>query len=112
MKIKLYNKVLKLATMLSIGAFCSCSDIFDEDFLDKNPDERVTPTTLKQVLQLLTSAYGENSYGWLGEISSDNIIDINSPFLATQSEGNEVSVYYHQPAKPLLLSFKVPLTSL
>lgn len=84
------------AAMLSIGAFCSCSDFIDKDFLDKNPDERVTPSTLEQVLQLLTTAYANGNYGWLGEISSDNIIDINAPYLSTQNDGSEILVHFNE----------------
>jgi len=71
--------------------FCSCGD----SFLDKEPDERVELTTLDQVIQLLGSAYSASNYGWLCEISSDNIVDINAPYMATQSDGSEIEVRYN-----------------
>lgn len=65
------------------------------DFLDKLPDERVEIGSTDQVVQLLSSAYSTGNYGWLCEVSSDNIIDINCPFMATQNDGKEIRVYYN-----------------
>ena len=65
----------------------SCSD-----FLDKTPDERVELTSVDDIVMLLGTAYSDANYGWLCEISSDNIIDINAPFKATQSNGDEIEV--------------------
>ncbi len=73
--------------------FCTtgCSD----SFLDQTPDERVELNSVEQVVQLLGTAYSTGNYGWLCELSSDNIIDINAPFLATQSNGSQVLVHYN-----------------
>lgn len=65
------------------------------DFLDKLPDERVEISTEEQVVMLLTSAYSAANYGWICEISSDNLIDVNSPFYAPQTDGSEIRVYYN-----------------
>lgn len=65
------------------------------EFLDQSPDERVEITTLDQVLQLISTAYSSANYGWICELSSDNIIDVNAPYKATQSNGTEVSVRYN-----------------
>ena len=66
-----------------------------DSFLDQSPDERVEISNLGQVVQLISSAYSTGNYGWLCEISSDNIVDINAPYLATQSNGSEVLVHYN-----------------
>lgn len=84
-----HNKIYIIG--IALTALTACS----ESFLDKEPDERVTLTNEDQVIQLLSSAYSTGNYGWLCEISSDNIIDINAPFSATQSNGTEVTVHYN-----------------
>ena len=68
----------------------SCSD-----FLDKAPDERVELVNVDDVVMLLGTAYSDANYGWLCEISSDNIIDVNAPYLSTQSSGNEIEVRFN-----------------
>lgn len=69
-----------------------------DDFLDTLPDERVEITTEDQVVKLLTTAYTNGNYGWLCELSSDNVIDIQSPYYATQSNGDQIRVYYNLTA--------------
>lgn len=77
---------------LSLGVtFTSCSD----NFLDKIPDERVEINNVDQVIQLLSSGYSTTNYGWLCEASSDNVVDVNAPYLATQSDGKELEVRYN-----------------
>ena len=85
----LFNSFIAGATLL---AFSSC-----DDMLDKVPDERVDLQSVEQVQKLLTTAYSTGNYGWLCEISSDNIIDINSDFYATQNDGKEILMHYKQP---------------
>lgn len=75
---------------LAVMAFTSC-----DDFLDKLPDERVEIRTEDQVVKLLTTAYMSGNYGWLCELTSDNVIDIQSPYYPTQSDGDEIRVYYN-----------------
>lgn len=84
-------KYIKLSLVAAIFGLTSCGD----DFLDKLPDERVEVMTLDQTIQLLASAYTVTNYGWLCECSSDNIIDINAPFYATQSNGDRIRVHYN-----------------
>lgn len=74
-----------------VASFSSCSD----SFLDKEQDERVDIVRLDQVTQLLATAYSTGNYGWLSELSSDNIIDINSRFLAPQSNGDDVMGHFN-----------------
>ena len=83
---KLLYGALSVVMMTAVG----CSD-----FLDQSPDERVEITNLDQVIQLIGSAYSTGNYGWLCELSRDNILDVNAPFLATQSNGSEVLVHYN-----------------
>ncbi len=83
---KILYFALSAAALLNVG----CTE-----FLDTSPDERVEISNLDQIIQLIGSAYSTGNYGWLCEISSDNIIDINAPFLATQSNGSEVLVHYN-----------------
>lgn len=87
-KLRLPDFVIGL--MLAVG-LNGCAD----RFLDESPDERVEVTTLSQVIQLAGSAYSTGNYGWLCELSSDNIIDINAPYMATQDDGREVPVRYN-----------------
>jgi hypothetical protein len=70
MKLK-YSILLAVVALMS---FTSCSD-----FLDKEPDTRVSLTSVEQLRLLLVNGYTTSNYGLLGEFSSDNVIDNNSP---------------------------------
>lgn len=59
------------ALLLSLA---SCND-----YLDKMPDTRVELNTVEQLRLLLVSGYPNANYSLLGEFSSDNVIDNNSP---------------------------------
>ena len=52
----------------------SCSD-----FLDTAPDTRVELVTVEQLRELLVTGYNSYDYSVVGEMSSDNMIDNNSP---------------------------------
>ena len=69
---KLRYKLLFIAVAL-VG-LSSCSD-----FLETIPDTRVYLQNLDQLEQLLVSGYTQNSYAPVGELSSDNVDDSNSP---------------------------------
>ncbi|MDR0681459.1 MAG: RagB/SusD family nutrient uptake outer membrane protein [Dysgonamonadaceae bacterium] len=77
MKIKYI--IYQLITLLFLS---SCND-----FLDTQPDNRVEWSTPTQISQLLVSAYSDGNYALLGELSSDNFIDNNSP--------NDMGAYYN-----------------
>ena len=62
-----------------------------KDFLDKVPDTRVYLVNLDQLQQLLVTGYMDSNYALVGELSSDNVIDNNSPSKMKGSEG----VRYH-----------------
>jgi hypothetical protein len=64
-----------------------------KDFLDKVPDTRVYLVNLDQLQQLLVTGYMDSNYALVGELSSDNVIDNNSPSKMKGSEG----VRYHLP---------------
>lgn len=81
---KLRYKILFIAVAL-IG-LSSC-----KDFLDKVPDTRVYLVNLDQLQQLLVTGYMDSNYALVGELSSDNVIDNNSPSNMQGSEG----VRYH-----------------
>lgn len=81
---KLRYKILFIAVAL-IG-LSSC-----KDFLDKVPDTRVYLVNLDQLQQLLVTGYMDSNYALVGELSSDNVIDNNSPSKMSGSEG----VRYH-----------------
>ncbi|MDR2622396.1 MAG: RagB/SusD family nutrient uptake outer membrane protein [Dysgonamonadaceae bacterium] len=68
--------------LITLFLLSSCND-----FLDTPPDNRVEWSTPKQISQLLVSAYSDGNYALLGELSSDNFIDNNSP--------DENGVYYN-----------------
>ena len=83
---KLRYKILFMVVAL-IG-LSSC-----KDFLDKVPDTRVYLVNLDQLQQLLVTGYMDSNYALVGELSSDNVIDNNSPSKMKGSEG----VRYHLP---------------
>lgn len=48
------------------------------NYLDKDPDNRTSITTVDQAKKLLTTAYSNADFAWICEFSSDNIVDNNS----------------------------------
>ena len=65
------KKILYILAAVAI-AFTSCG------FLDQEPDNRTSITTLDQVKKLLATAYSTADFAWICEFSSDNIVDNNS----------------------------------
>ena len=63
-----------LFMMVALIGLSSC-----QDFLDKVPDTRVYLVNLDQLQQLLVTGYMDSNYALVGELSSDNVIDNNSP---------------------------------
>lgn len=60
--------------LLALVSLSSCNS-----FLDKVPDTRVELKTPEQLRMLLVNGYPTSSYSLVGELSSDNVIDNNSP---------------------------------
>lgn len=71
-------------------AMVGCSD-----FLDVEPDERVDIDTDTKVVQLLATSYPSANYGWLAEISSDNIIDNNAPHLPANANSRQLEEFFN-----------------
>ena len=95
MKAILYNKVKKacqLAFLLPLSALllASCND-----FLDKEPDDRVELSTEDQIVMLLTASYPQANYGWFCELMSDNIIDLNSVHMPIASSAAQNPIHYN-----------------
>ena len=89
------TKYIKYLTC-SLGvafALSSCTD----SFLDKEPDERVELKTESQVVAFLATGYSEANYGWLCEISGDNIIDNNAPHAPVDDKTDKDEIYYNLP---------------
>lgn len=78
MKSILYNKVKKTGRCLMLLPLFSLLLASCSDFLDKAPDDRVEIATEDQVIMLLSGSYPSSNYGWFCELSSDNIMDLNS----------------------------------
>ena len=55
-------------------------------FLEKEPDNRTTPTTPEQITQLLVTAYPKTSYLNFAESMSDNAEDKGSGFAGLDPE--------------------------
>lgn len=72
-----------------VGGMTSCSD----SFLDHEPDERTHIDNAEKVRQLIAGSYPEVSFDWLGELSSDNLIDNQAPHLP--SSPNDKQIYSH-----------------
>ncbi len=69
-------KIKNIALTLAVAgvSLTSCSD-----FLDTTPDTRVYLQNAEQLRQLMVDGYTSNSYANLCELSTDNIVDNNSP---------------------------------
>ena len=86
---KLRYKILFIAVAL-VG-LSSCND-----FLETIPDTRVYLQNLDQLEQLLVSGYTANSYTVVGEISSDNVDDLNAPSSSGRFNYSPASRYHEQ----------------
>ena len=88
-KTKIYSKVLMLAVaLLSLTA---CTD----SFLDKEPDERTTINDVDKVIQLFIASYPDANYGWVCELSSDNVMDLNSVHLPASQNAKQEPTHYN-----------------
>lgn len=85
-----YIKYIALSMVTVIG-MTSCND----HFLDKTPDERVELNSVTSIQQALAGAYPDANYGWVCEISSDNVMDNNSPHYPASSNSNQILAHYN-----------------
>ncbi len=81
------NIAFALTALLALSA---CSD-----FLDQRPDERVELDTEEKVVMLLTSAYSAANWGYIAELSSDNMIDNNAPHYPYNPNDKQVEIHYN-----------------
>jgi starch-binding outer membrane protein, SusD/RagB family len=79
------DRFLQKATLL-LFFFCFILFISCDEFLDTMPDNRTTLNTPKKITQLLVSAYPAANYSVIAELSSDNIVDNNSPEVSTTNK--------------------------
>lgn len=74
-----------------VGGMTSCSD----SFLDHEPDERTHIDNAEKVRQLIAGSYPEVSFDWLGELSSDNLIDNQAPHLPSSPNDKQILSHYN-----------------
>lgn len=68
----------------------SCSD-----FLDHTPDERTEIDSEDKVVSLLIASYPGAAPCWLGEISSDNLLDNQAPHLPSSTNDKQILSHYN-----------------
>lgn len=84
-------RYIALVWGVSALTLVSCSD----SFLDKTPDERTEIDTEDKVVQLLSGSYPDADFAWLGEISSDNLQDNQSPHYPSSPNDKQVLAHYN-----------------
>lgn len=67
-------KYIALTAAVALTSMTSCND-----FLDKAPDTRVELQDVEQLRELMVDGYNQYDYSTVCELSSDNVIDNNSP---------------------------------
>lgn len=83
------NSIIFSGLFSVVFALTSCSD-----FLDKEPDMRTTINSPESVRKLLVESYLNGNYALIGELSSDNMVDNNSPHVPYSSKDDK-PVYYN-----------------
>jgi len=89
------KNIIYSAALLLMSAFSltSCVD------LDKEPDERVDIASSEDnVVSLLSTGYPSSNYGWMCELSSDNLIDNNAPHYPANAKASQGLVHYNMNA--------------
>ena len=89
-KSHLINFSFVICCLLCGGIVSSCND-----FLDKEPDDRVEIKTVSDAIMLLTASYPDANYGWFCELSSDNIIDMNAVHLPASTNAAQNPIHYN-----------------
>lgn len=67
-------KYIAVSLGIALMGFTSC-----DDFLDVVPDTRVYLSNVEQLRELMIDGYSQTSYANVCELSSDNVVDNNSP---------------------------------
>ena len=91
---KLKNILLGLS---AVAALTSCND-----FLDKIPDTRVELEQVNQLKMLLVTSYPQGSYALVGEFTSDNVEDNNTP----DANGNRYNLTPYEKGDEELFMFQ------
>lgn len=81
-------KTLFMGLMTIAAGSCS-------DFLDYTPDERTEIDSEDKVVSLLIASYPGAAPCWLGEISSDNLIDNQTPHLPSSTNDKQILSHYN-----------------
>ncbi|MGN0062246.1 MAG: RagB/SusD family nutrient uptake outer membrane protein, partial [Alloprevotella sp.] len=81
-------KMLFMGLMTIAAGSCS-------DFLDHTPDERTEIDSEDKVVSLLIASYPGAAPCWLGEISSDNLIDNQTPHLPSSTNDKQILSHYN-----------------
>ena len=90
-KVKGTAGLLALLLPLSSLLFTACTD----SFLDKEPDERTVIDDVDKVIELFIASYPDANYGWVCELSSDNVMDLNSVHLPASSQAKQEPTHYN-----------------
>lgn len=85
------NKVLLLLIVLGGLLVSSCNS-----FLDKEPDARAKVESLQDIKELLVNAYPQATYHLIGELMSDNVIDMGVGVASATSITNEEMYYWRE----------------
>lgn len=88
MNYKIYKVMMPAVALLTMTTSC-------EDFLDQVPDERTEVTTTENAVMLLTGSYPTTNYGWFCELSSDNIMDLNSEHYPIDRQSEQRLTHYN-----------------
>ena len=87
---------MKIVKYISVAALLTLGLVSCDDFLDQEPDERIEINDVDKVVSLLKSAYCTANYGWLCELSSDNLMDNNAPhYPASNDDKKQTLVHYN-----------------
>lgn len=81
-------KTLFMGLMTIAAGSCS-------DFLDHTPDERTEIDSEDKVVSLLIASYPGAAPCWLGEISSDNLLDNQAPHLPSSTNDKQILSHYN-----------------
>ena len=87
-----YKNIYKIfALAVTSLVVTACTD----SFLDKEPDERTTINTVDDVIKLFIASYPDANYGWVCELSSDNVMDLNSVHLPASVNAEQKGTHYN-----------------
>lgn len=90
------NKVAgSIPAILSFSAVLFMVTACTDSFLDHQPDERTEITSVDDVHKLLMTAYPSANYSWVAELSSDNLLDNQSPHLPSSPNAKQITTYYN-----------------